>query len=267
MATSYPGSLDAFTNPTGSDTLDNPDHATQHADANDAIEALEAKVGTGAGSATEGKILKGGATAGSTAWSDRDIAFVAHGATAATARPAAATRVLWEGSVAPTNATSGDYWWDTTADLMRRYDGTGWDASNELLAEGVYDPASLTTFVPTSTSFADVDAANMAVSFTVPPSGIVVVEWSFMVIGAASTILACNLREASSDVADADRRMTGYTVIHNAATFVARIAGLTAGTATTWKLGASRPTGTGAVQVAYGGAAGPAIVRVKAGKA
>jgi hypothetical protein len=45
MATNFPSSLDSFTNPTAVDTLDSPPHDTQHADANDAIEALEAKVG------------------------------------------------------------------------------------------------------------------------------------------------------------------------------------------------------------------------------
>lgn len=45
MATSFPGGIDAFTNPTATDTLDSPDHAAQHANVNDAVEALEAKVG------------------------------------------------------------------------------------------------------------------------------------------------------------------------------------------------------------------------------
>jgi hypothetical protein len=45
MTTNFPTSLDALTNPTSSDPLNSPDHAGQHADANDAIEALEAKVG------------------------------------------------------------------------------------------------------------------------------------------------------------------------------------------------------------------------------
>lgn len=45
MATNFPASLDALTNPTSSDTLASPDHAGQHANANDAIEALQAKVG------------------------------------------------------------------------------------------------------------------------------------------------------------------------------------------------------------------------------
>lgn len=41
----YPTSLDAFTNPEATDTLDSPSHSEQHSDANDALEALEAKVG------------------------------------------------------------------------------------------------------------------------------------------------------------------------------------------------------------------------------
>ena len=45
MATNFPTSLDALTNPTASDSLTSPSHAGQHADANDAIEALQAKVG------------------------------------------------------------------------------------------------------------------------------------------------------------------------------------------------------------------------------
>ena len=45
MTTNFPTGLDALTNPTGSSALTSPDHAGQHADANDAIEALQAKVG------------------------------------------------------------------------------------------------------------------------------------------------------------------------------------------------------------------------------
>ncbi len=45
MATSFPTSLDSLTNPLATDSLNSPSHSGQHADANDAIEALEAKVG------------------------------------------------------------------------------------------------------------------------------------------------------------------------------------------------------------------------------
>lgn len=48
MATSYPGGIDAFTNPTATDSLASATvpHATQHANANDAIEAIETELGT-----------------------------------------------------------------------------------------------------------------------------------------------------------------------------------------------------------------------------
>lgn len=47
MATSFPAGLDALTNPTGADTLGTGAvlHSAEHANANDAIEALEAAVG------------------------------------------------------------------------------------------------------------------------------------------------------------------------------------------------------------------------------
>jgi len=45
MSSVFPTDLDEFTNPTASDYLNSPSHSAQHADANDAIEALEAKVG------------------------------------------------------------------------------------------------------------------------------------------------------------------------------------------------------------------------------
>jgi hypothetical protein len=54
VATGFPTSLDALTNPTSADTLDSATvpHATQHANANDAIEALQAKVGVDSSAVT-----------------------------------------------------------------------------------------------------------------------------------------------------------------------------------------------------------------------
>jgi hypothetical protein len=45
MTTSFPAGLDTLVNPISSDHLDNPAHAAEHANVNDAVEALEAKVG------------------------------------------------------------------------------------------------------------------------------------------------------------------------------------------------------------------------------
>jgi len=56
MTTQFPTSLDNFTNPTGTDLLENSnaalDHDLQHSNANDAIEALQAKVGADSSAVT-----------------------------------------------------------------------------------------------------------------------------------------------------------------------------------------------------------------------
>lgn len=46
MATNYPLGLDTLTNPAPGDSTVSPSHAGQHANANDAIEAIEAELGT-----------------------------------------------------------------------------------------------------------------------------------------------------------------------------------------------------------------------------
>lgn len=84
MPTSYPGGIDAFTNPdadggapTGDD-LDSPgvEHDAQHANANDAIEAIEAELGTdpsGASASVKARIAAG-ETATAAAQADADAA-------------------------------------------------------------------------------------------------------------------------------------------------------------------------------------------------
>lgn len=52
MPTNFPTSLDSLTNPLSTDALNNPSHSGQHANANDAIEALEAKVGINSSAVT-----------------------------------------------------------------------------------------------------------------------------------------------------------------------------------------------------------------------
>lgn len=45
MSTNFPGGLDTFVNPVGTDDQDAPDHAAQHTNINDAVLALETRVG------------------------------------------------------------------------------------------------------------------------------------------------------------------------------------------------------------------------------
>jgi len=54
MASNFPSSLDDFTNPTAQDSLnsDTVPHADQHANLNDAVEALQAKVGANSSAVT-----------------------------------------------------------------------------------------------------------------------------------------------------------------------------------------------------------------------
>ena len=56
MATNFPGSLDSYTNPVGSDLLSTgaggDSHSTMHSNLNDAVEALEAKVGANSSAVT-----------------------------------------------------------------------------------------------------------------------------------------------------------------------------------------------------------------------
>lgn len=60
MASSYPTSLDSFTDPTSGSSLASPSHSGQHIDLNDAVEKLETKLGIGsspASSAVNGAVL------------------------------------------------------------------------------------------------------------------------------------------------------------------------------------------------------------------
>ena len=47
MASTYPTTLDAFTNPSASSLLTSPSHAQQHSDINDAMEAVQTKLAIG----------------------------------------------------------------------------------------------------------------------------------------------------------------------------------------------------------------------------
>lgn len=66
MATNFPTSLDTLTNPVSTDTLSGVPHATQHQNENDAIEALQAKVGIDSSSVTTSLDYKTSNATGST---------------------------------------------------------------------------------------------------------------------------------------------------------------------------------------------------------
>ena len=70
MASNYPTSIDSFTDPLSNSPLNNPSHAAQHQDVNDAVEKLETKLGVGsspASGAASGHVLVANGS-GSTTW-------------------------------------------------------------------------------------------------------------------------------------------------------------------------------------------------------
>jgi hypothetical protein len=65
---SFPTSVATLTNPGATDSVATVSHSSQHTNANDEIEAIEAKAGTGASTPTLGTLLYGNGT-GSSIWS------------------------------------------------------------------------------------------------------------------------------------------------------------------------------------------------------
>lgn len=58
-ATNFPTSLDTLTNPSATDSVATVSHSGQHTNANDAIEAIQAKLGTGASTAVANTLFAG----------------------------------------------------------------------------------------------------------------------------------------------------------------------------------------------------------------
>src|SRR3990167_7149776 len=68
MGTAFPGALDGLTNPSAGQTLLAGGHLGLHGDVNDAVEAIEAKVGISASTPVADRLLLGTGT-GTSAWS------------------------------------------------------------------------------------------------------------------------------------------------------------------------------------------------------
>jgi hypothetical protein len=129
---------------------------------------------------------------------------------------------------------------------------------SELLGTTAYNPSAGTGRYPdgfyftTSTTFADVDATNLRVTFTAPASGDVVVVLSAYAKadGTGTNYARWNLREASSDIAGTDMRLVGE--ISSRHTARAAVGGLTPGSTHTYKWGHAVSGGTGTARLYVG---------------
>ena len=147
MATNFPTSLDTLTNPSATDTLDSPPHDEQHADANDAIEALQAKVGVDSSAVTSsldyrvGQLETGGG--------------------------------MTVSSTAPSSPAEGDMWYDDTSGRTYVYydDGTsqqwvefGAPPSGIGKVLQVVSTTKTDTFTTSSGTFVDVTGLSVTIT-------------------------------------------------------------------------------------------------------
>lgn len=143
----FPTSLDNFTNPSPTDKLNNPSHSTQHQQANDAIEALEAKLGVGASTPTSGKVLRATGT-GTTAYGQVDLTTDVASFTSANLRTALSDET---GTGAAVFATSPTLTTPTIADFTNAQHDHGDADDGGALATGAVSSAGiLATGVVTS---------------------------------------------------------------------------------------------------------------------
>ena len=150
--------------------------------------------------------------------------------------------------------------------VLYRYTGSVWEqvgaaqsGTTDLLGITAYAAGSDTVTAMSGTSNTDVDATNMAVAFTAPASGKVLVEVEGLVNPPTSQYLRFQLREASSNVGNVQTVGFGsVNVLAVAASFY--ITGLTPASAHTYKLGAHMAAG--AADIRHGPTYGRVTMKV-----
>lgn len=125
----------------------------------------------------------------------------------------------------------------------------GWavlqSGSTALLGVTHYRAGSDTNYDVTATSFADVDATNLAATFTAPASGNVLVRLSAVVLQTGANNSYFGLRVGAADVAATSGLITSsYNAGVMGMTWACRVTGLTPGNPYTWKWAAKVGAGT-----------------------
>ncbi len=151
-----------------------------------------------------------------------------------------------------------------------------WQPFDRLLAYKRYMPASPTNLDSgaSDNTFQDVDAANLVVTFTAPPSGAVLVRLTGLGtrVDTTATKIYWGLRDGSGYVAGTGGKVVDSTGVMFSISQAFTVTGLTPGTSYTWKW-AHRPRESGATakaRLAVGGdpsstgtdANGPAVMEV-----
>lgn len=165
------------------------------------------------------------------ATSDNDI--IARIGGAATRVPVAASRIVGR-------KASGDVTALTSAEVAAMLPGT-------ILNTTYYAAGSDgATFTSTSTTLVDVDATNLSVTFTVPPSGKVVVRMSGLCREAGGNNVYLGVRSGSSTVSGTEATgMSGASF--SRPNYQVEVSGLTPGDSLTYKMAYRCDAGTAAI--------------------
>lgn len=118
MAINYPSSLDNFTNPAAGSLITNPPHGQQHADANDAIEALQVKLGVAAGTPTATNKLLVSTGTGTSTWSGTVSSATFNNIAVGTSQITGGT--LTSPTIAVGSDTSGDMYYRSSGGSLTR---------------------------------------------------------------------------------------------------------------------------------------------------
>ena len=224
MASNFPSSLDSFTNPSSSDAMDSVSvpHATQHSDLNDAVEALQAKVGANSSVVTTShdyKIaqLEAGATGGkilqvvSTTKTDTFSASIGSGAdTAITGLSATITPTSATSKILVTFQSAGARANDLPYFFVRLYRGateigSGAAASNRtsvIQASGIV-AVDTTAIGPLSGHFLDSPATTSATTYALHAAN----------VGTGTNTFYVNRSNDDTDAANFPRTSSSITVM------------------------------------------------------
>ncbi|MCW2525533.1 MAG: hypothetical protein JWM76_393 [Pseudonocardiales bacterium] len=125
-----------------------------------------------------------------------------------------------------------------------------------------YNPGTAASYTTTLTTFADVDATNLAVTFIVPAAGKVRITVSALLWNSTQgQTVKLNLRDSSGDLANTGQSMTADS-ISGRFTYTQTVSGLTPGTSKTYKLGWRVTGGTGNLSAGGATDAGPCRIEV-----
>lgn len=170
-------------------------------------------------------------------------------------------------SARPTAGIVGRYYYATDTGVVSRDNGATWDTiplgGSSLLGHAELSHASVDTTITgigSGATLTDLDATNLAVAFTVPTSGAVVVTMGAahaQAGGAGTTYFG--IREASSTVRKGIANQYSANII--TATLSFKVTGLTPGASKTYKFGGANNGGT--LTVYHGPTFGAAFIRVE----